>query len=351
MVNKLLEKLKPKKSNQMVGVDIGANSIKLCLLKRSKTGELSLAKVANKSYEKELLHDGNIVDIAYVGQELKKLVAESGIQTKIAGSALSSYSVITKRIAMPFLENDALESGVQIEVENIIPFPLKEIYYSYYIMGVDEEKEGMMNLLIVAAKREIVDSYLDAFRLAGLDLSLLDVDIFAITNLVESIYQPKGFSVLIADVGASVTNIAIVKESNLEFTREILIGGKYVTEEIARQNDVAFSQAEERKLSFESDVQPFVQDLTSNVSSEINKTVNFYVATKPRETVGRIYLTGGSSRLPGLKDRVERETGVAVDFLNPFLLLNTAGAETMLEDQALLVPVALFLSSRAGEKN
>jgi type IV pilus assembly protein PilM len=351
MVNRLFEKFKPTKTNQMVGVDIGANSIKICLLKKSKTGELSLSKVANKSYEKELLHDGNIVDTLYVGQELKRLIAENGIQTKLAASALSSYSVITKRIAMPFLENDALESGVQVEVENIIPFPLKEIYYSYYIMGVDEEKEGMMNLLIVAAKKEIVDSYLEAFHMAGLKLSLLDVDIFTITNLVETIYQPKGFSVLVADVGASVTNIAIVKEANLEFTREILIGGKYVTEEIARQNDTSFTAAEERKLSFESDVQPIIQDLVSNVSSEINKTVNFYVATKPRETVGKIFLTGGSSRLPGLKDRVERETGVAVDFLNPFLLLNTAGVETMLEDQALLVPVALFLSTRTGEVN
>jgi type IV pilus assembly protein PilM len=351
MVNKLLERFNPTKSNQIVGVDIGANSIKVCLIKQSKTGELSLSKLANKSYDRELLHDGNIVDTMYVSQELKKLISENGIQTRAAASALSSYSVITKRITMPFLEKDALEEGIQIEVENIIPFPLKEIYFSYYIMGIDEEKEGMMNLLIVAAKKEIVDGYMETFDFAGLDLQVLDVDIFAITNLVEQLYQPKGFSVLIADVGASVTNIAIVKEANIEFTREILIGGKYVTDEIARQDDITFSEAEIKKLNFGSDVEPLLQDLISNISSEINKTVNFYVATKPRETVGRIYLTGGSARLPGLRDRIERETGVGVDFLNPFLLLQTSVAETMLEDQALLAPVALYLSTRTGENN
>lgn len=346
-----MSKLSFGKSNQVLGVDIGTNSIKICLLKKSKTGELALTKMASRSYEKDLLNDGNIIDPPYVAQELKALVAANGISTKTAASALSSYSVITKRITMPFLEKNALENSIQIEVENIIPFPLKDIYFSYYIMGIDEEKEGMMNLLIVAAKKEIVDGYTATFDLAGLDLVVLDVDIFAITNLVELIYQPKGHSVLVADVGASVTSIAIVKEINIEFTREILIGGKYVTSEIARSQDITAREAEDKKLGSDSEVLPLLQDLASSVSSEISKTVNFYVATKPRETVGKIYLTGGSCRLPGLKDQVERETGIGVDFLNPFLLVNIAGMESLCEGQETVMPVALFLSSRMDEQD
>jgi type IV pilus assembly protein PilM len=352
MANRLLSKLSFGKSNQVLGVDIGTNSIKLCLLKKSKTGEFSLVKMANRSYEKDLLNDGNIIDPAFVAQELKALVSANRIPTKSAASALSSYSVITKRITMPFLEKEALESSIQIEVENIIPFPLKDIYFSYYIMGIDEEKEGMMNLLIVAAKKEIVDGYMATFDLAGLDLVVLDVDIFAVTNLIELIHQPKGYSVLVADVGASVTNIAIVKEINIEFTREILIGGKYVTSEIARSQNVSTKEAEDKKLGLENEVLPFLQDLASSVSSEISKTVNFYVATKPRETVGKIYLTGGSSRLPGLKDQVERETGISVDFLNPFLFVNKASIDDALyEGQETVMPVALFLSSRLDEQD
>jgi len=351
MVNRLLSKLSFRKSNQVLGVDIGTNSIKVCLLKRNKSGELILARMADRSYEKDLLNDGNIIDPPYVAQELKALVNANSIPTRVAASALSSYSVITKRITMPFLDKTALESSIQIEVENIIPFPLKDIYYSYYIMGIDEEKEGMMNLLIVAAKKEIVDGYMATFDLAGLDLSVLDVDIFAITNLIELIYQPKGYSVLVADVGASVTNIAIVKEVNIEFTREILIGGKYVTGEIARLQSITPKQAEEKKIALSDDVRPLLQDLVTSVSSEISKTVNFYVATKPRETVGRIYLTGGSCRLPGLKDQVEKETGIAVDFLNPFLFVNGSGAEEAHEDRETIMPVALFLSSRTGEQD
>jgi type IV pilus assembly protein PilM len=207
----------------------------------------------------------------------------------------------------------------------------------------------MMNLLVVAAKKEIVDGYMNAFDLAGLDLSVLDVDIFAVTNLLDEIYKPKGFSVLAADVGASVTNIAIVKEVNVEFTREILIGGKYVTGEIAKRQNVSYREAEERKLNASPDVTDLLQDFISNVSSEINKTVNFYVATKPRETVGRIYLTGGSSRVAGLKERVQKETGIEVEFLDPFLFVESGAAGAVAEEEKYSVPVALYLSSRRDE--
>jgi len=349
MANRILNKLGLARENEIVGVDIGAASIKMCLLKKMKEGGYTLSATAHRSYDEDLLHDGNIIDGAFIGRELKSMAASSGIKIRTAASALSSYSVITKRVAMPFLEKEALEESVRLEVENIIPFPLKEIYYSYYIMGMDEEKEGMMNLLVVAAKKEIVDGYMNAFDMAGFDLSVLDVDIFAVTNLLDEIYKPKGFSVLAADIGASVTNIAIVKEVNVEFTREILIGGKYVTGEIARRQNVSYKEAEERKLKAGQDVTDFLQDFISNVSSEINKTVNFYVATKPRETVGKIYLTGGSSRVVGLKERVEKDSGIEVEFLDPFLFVKSGGAETVDEEEKYSVPVALYLSSRRDE--
>jgi type IV pilus assembly protein PilM len=349
MVNALLSKIGLRRTREVVGVDIGATSIKMCLLQRAIEGSFSLSTMAQRSYEEDLLHDGNIINSGFVARELKSMLNASNIKTRRAASALSSYSVITKRVSMPFLEKEALEESIRIEVENIIPFPLSEIYYSHYIMGVDDEKEGMMNLLIVAAKKEIVEEYVKTFDQAGLDLAVLDVDIFAVTNLVEHIYKPKGFSVLAVDVGASVTNIAITKELNIEFTREILIGGKYITNEIAKSQNLTYKEAEERKLAVSEDATAALQDFASNVSSEINKTINFYVATKPRETVGRIYLTGGSSRVAGLKAQIQRETGIEVEFLNPFLFLKNGRSEGMDEAQSSFAPVALYLSARMDE--
>ena len=135
-----------------------------------------------------------------------------------------------------------------------------------------------------------------------------------------------------------------------EFTREILIGGRYLTNEIARAHRVDRSEAEEKKLVHGNEVQELVDDFVGNVSSEINKTVNFYVATKPRETVGKIYLTGGSSLVPGLKERIERETGIEVAFLDPSMFLTTNGTGlTLDENDRFFMPVALYLSSRVSD--
>ncbi len=355
MVNRILEKFDPLyrlgfgKPRQFLGVDIGTTSIKVCLLKTTKEGRFALSGLACRSYDHDLLHDGNIIDRPFVAREMKDLLRAGSIRTRNAASALSSYSVITKRVTMPFLEKEALESAVMIEVENIIPFPLNDIYYSYYIMGADEEKERMMNLLIVAAKKEIVEGYINTFELAGLNLCVLDVDIFAITNLIEQIYAPESHSILAADIGASVTNIAIVKGVNIEFTREILVGGKHVTHELAKPQKLDYGETEEKKLKGNYEAAGVLNEFVANISSEISKTVNFYVATKPREVVGKIYLTGGSSLVPGLKEQIESDTGIGVEFLNPFLCLDNRSPAEKEENQESFVSVALSLSMRTNE--
>lgn len=347
MLRTLSEKFHFKGPSELIGVDIGTTSIKVCTVKRLKNG-FKLSKFGRKSYEDDLLHDGNIIDQQFVAKELRTLLNETGINSRSAAASLSSYTVITKRITIPFVPKDDLDQSVMLEVENVIPFPLRDIYYNYYVMNADEEKGEMMNLLIVAAKREIVDGYVNTFNLAGLNLLILDVDIFAITNLVEMLYAPKDFSVVTADVGASVTNIAIVKGQSIEFTREILIGGKYLTADIGRALKVDHNEAEEKKLRGDNEAQELFSEFVINVASEINKTINFYVATKPKETVGKIFLTGGSALISQLKEEIESETGIEVEFLNPFLTFNGHEDDQISLEQCF-APVALYLSTRIGD--
>lgn len=347
MLTKLREKFHFGGPSELIGVDIGTTSIKVCTVKGGKSG-FKLSRFGRKSYDDDLLHDGNIIDQEFVARELRALLAQTGINCRSAAASLSSYTVITKRITIPFVPKEDLDQSVMLEVENVIPFPLQDIYYNYYVMNADEEKGDMMNLLIVAAKREIVDAYINTFNLAGLNLLILDVDIFAITNLVEMLYAPKDFSVVTADVGASVTNIAIVKGQSIEFTREILIGGKYLTADIGRVLKVEHSEAEKKKLGGDDEAQELFSEFIMNVASEINKTINFYVATKPKETVGKIFLTGGSALIAHLKEEIESETGVEVEFLNPFLAFNGHEDDQQASDQCF-APVALYLSTRIGD--
>jgi type IV pilus assembly protein PilM len=338
-----------KSVKELVGVDIGSTSIKVCLLKGSKSG-FTLKSLARKSYDRDLLSDGNIIDSGFVSQELRRIFAENRIKSKDVACALSSYTVITKRVAVPFLEEEALENSISLEVETVIPFPLQDIYYSYYVMGVDEEKEDMMNVQVVAAKKEIVDGYISTFAAAGLNLQILDVDIFCLTNLVEQIYNPQGASVMVIDIGASVTNIAIMKGGSVEFTREILMGGKYLTNQIERAAKLSYEEAEEKKIQDSGEIAYLFEDFIFNISSEINKTINFYVATKPKENIGKIYLTGGSSLAAGLKERISEDTKTEVEHVNPFLLTHdNENRLRIYEDSKDFIDVALYLSTRVGD--
>jgi type IV pilus assembly protein PilM len=345
----VLNRIGLKSVNELMGVDIGSTSIKVCVLKRAKDG-LRIHHIVKKHYKEELLSDGNIVDPVFIAQELKKIIVESQIKTKAVACALSSYTIITKKIVAPFVEEDELENTIRLEVEAVIPFPLKDIYHSYYVLGVDPDQEDMMHVQIVAAKKEIVDGYIDTFNLAGLNLQILDVDILGVMNMVEQIYNPQGSSVVAVDIGASVTNIAIMKAERLEFTREILMGGKYLTNQIERSTKLSHVEAENKKISADSDVAYLFEDFIFNISSEITKTINFYTASKPNDIIGKIYLTGGSSLLQGLKEKIEEDTRVEVEYINPFMLLNMdeASLHAYEEHNAFMV-TALYLSSRVTD--
>ncbi|MBP6940555.1 MAG: type IV pilus assembly protein PilM [Syntrophorhabdaceae bacterium] len=335
--------------DELAGVDIGTTSIKVCTLKSIKN-VLTLQNIIKKTYEQDLLIDGHIVDLDFVAQELKQIFSDNKIKSKNVACALSSYSVITKKITTPFLEEGALEKMIDTEVENVIPFPLKDIYYSHYVMGVDPEKENMMNVQIVAAKKEIVDGYMAVFNMAGLHLQILDVDIFAVTNLIEQLYSPKDFSVVAVDIGASVTNIAILKGENIEFTREILMGGKYLTGQIEKTTKLPYKEAEEKKIAGDSDVLYLFEDFIFNIASEISKTVKFYLATKPKESIEMVYLTGGSSLVQGLKEKITDDTGVAVEVINPFLILKEDESKIHMHDEFKeFMVVPLYLSTRVTD--
>jgi type IV pilus assembly protein PilM len=330
--------------NELVGVDIGTSTIKVCALKNTK-GLFTLESAILKTYDQDLLNDGHIVDIDFLANELRNIFEENKIKSRNVACALSSYSVISKKITIPLLQEEELERTISTEVENAIPFPMRDIYYSYHVMGIDAEKQSMMNVKIVAAKKEIVDAYLAVFNLADLSLQILDVDIFDISNIVEQIYNPKEHSVVIVDIGASVTNIAILNGEEIEFTREILVGGKYLTNLIQKSARMNYQDAEKKKLQADSNVVYLFEDFIFNIASEINKTIRFYLATKPKEDIGKIYVTGGSSLLPGLKEKIVEDTGIQVEVIDPFLLTGAVQDETY-ENMKEFMAVPLYLSTR-----
>lgn len=349
MTLKYLKRFDFNKSKDLLGVDIGTTSIKICVLKDSKDGP-KIECIDKRTFNEPLLNDGYIINNAFVADELREMVTQNNVKTREAACALSSYSVISKKVAMPFLGEGELENSIGVEVESVIPFPLKDIYYSYYTIGVAEEKQDMVDVQVVAAKKEIIDGYIKTFTMAGLNLDLVDVDIFCVTNLIETIYPQEDLAVVVADIGAAVTNIAIIKGERIEFTREILVGGQYLTTQIEKSAKLTREEAETKKLAGNGDISDLFEDFIFNMASEISKTINFYTSTKTREKIDKVYLTGGTSLLPGLKETIEENTKIDVEFINPFLYVSEEAEKLeAYKDFRDFSAVALYLSSRGNE--
>ena len=337
----ILSKIGLSRTGELIGIDIGTSAIKLSVLKKTKEG-YTLSHLAKKSYKENLLSEGNIIDINFVANEIKNIITANGIKSSIAACALSSYSVITKKARLPIFEEKGIKiekstrlifedtTLIEAEIENSIPFPLREINYSFHILGIDQEDENFVNVLIVAAKKEIVEGFINTFRMAGLNLVLLDVDILTLINIVEQIYGIHDSSILIVDIGASTMNMAVVKGENIEFTREIMLGGRYLTEQIEKTVKISFEEAEQKKITADPEISYLFEDFIFNISSEINKTINFYLSTKPNESINKIYLTGGCSLLAGLKEKIYDDTNIDIEMIDPFILVG--GGEVLRTD-------------------
>lgn len=344
----ILERIGLRTVNELIGFDIGTRSLKLCLLERKRRG-LRLKRLAKKEASHELLNEGVIIDQDLLAEEIRRLLREEDIRCKDAACAVSSYVAMMKRVSIPEMEGDELVNAVRTEVEAQIPIPIDEIFYSFHVLGPDPEKAGFVKVLLVASRRETVEGYSATFSKAGLNLRILDVDIIDVVNLVEEIYSPSSY-VLIADIGSSFTRIAITKGSDLELTREIAIGGKYLTNQIEKTLKVGFDEAERLKVSADPEISYLFEDFVFNVVSELSKTLNFFRSVRTSENIEKIFLTGGSSLVPGLIERLSEETGLEVVPINPFLLLGEEYKPDRTVDEFMVfMPVAMGLSARVRE--
>jgi len=358
----ILSKIGLSRTGELIGVDIGTSSIKICTVKKTKTG-FELLNIGRKTYNTNLLTEGHIVDQEFVAYEIKNLISKNKIKSTIAASALSSYGAITKKIRLPLTEDMDIEkikksgsifdnaSLIETEIENSIPLQLKDVYYSYYVLGLDPEDENFINILFTVSKKEIVDGFINTFKIAGLKLVLLDLDLICLVNIVEQIFGLQGAPILIVDLGASIMNMAIVKGEDIELTREIMLGGSYLTEQIQKALKISYEEAEEKKIKADPEVTYLFEDFIFNVSTEINKTINFYLSTKPNQRINKIYLTGGTSLLEGIKDKIYNDTNIDIEVIDPFLLVGGEGVvkQNLYKELKDVCSVALHLSTRIDD--
>lgn len=325
------------KKNQLVGLDIGSHSVKLVEIEDSKKG-MALKSFGIIGLPKDTIVEGTVKEMEVVAAAIKSLYKNLNIKNKNICTSISGFSVIVKKITVNKKDESELESSIQEEAEQYIPFDISDVNLDYEILkgseegsefsedeNQDKEKDaGFMDVMLVAAKKDIIEDYVSLIHLAGLNPVIMDVDAFSLQNTFEITSGEETDCYAIVSIGAEELGINAVKDGVSIFTRDSSYGGAQITEAIMSKLNLSYEDAEKLKLGgtkIEKEKAVLEEIFTSTVSDwvqEIKRALDFLATTYPDENIGKIYITGGASRLPGFKKFLEAETEIPVKELNPF---------------------------------
>ena len=314
------------KSKLALGLDIGSSSVKLVHLKEGKRGYQLLAW-GEAPLPPEAVVDNQLMNSAAIVEAIRELVAQQKVKVKDVAIGVRGHSVIIKRISMPFMSQEDLDESIQWEAEQYIPFDVKDVNIDTQILTPQADAAGQMDVLLVAAKKDMINDFTSVCAEAGLTVTVVDVDAFSVQNAFEASYpQAPGQPVVLINVGAAVTNINIVANGLATFTRDITVGGNAFTEEIQKQLNISAEEAEALKVGghgetdavVPQEVERVIQGVADQMGGEIQRSLDFHAATSPDSHVTRVYLSGGTSRIPALFKVIEQRAGVPVEVMNPF---------------------------------
>jgi len=315
----------------VVGLDIGSSAVKAVELKPSGKS-YRVAAFASESVPADSIVDGAIIDADAVVSTIKKLFDKTpAFKTKKVCASLSGNTVIVKKITLPVMTEAELRDSIYWEAEQYIPFDIQDVNLDYQILdaGTGPDSRGSMEVLLVAAKKEKIGDYTSVITQAGRQPVVMDVDAFALQNAYEVNYglEPAKIVVLL-NAGASAININVLQGDQSVFTRDISIGGNAYTEAVQKELGLPFEVAEQLKkgipvdgATFE-DAQPVLRAVTENVLLEVQKTLEFFKAAASVDHIDRVVLSGGVSRIEGLRERLQERLQAPVEHFDPFKVVS-----------------------------
>jgi len=311
-----------KRKKQVVGCDVGSSSIKIVELKPLKNGEFQLLHAAIANLSPEAIVDGAIMDSSLVVEALSRLIADNGIKNPGFGGSLSGHSVIIKKIQLPSMTDAELAESIQWEAEQYIPFDINDVNLDYVVL--ESGGGDTMDVLLVAVKKDRIADYTSVIVQAGKDPVLVDVDVFALQNAFEANYGVENETTALVNIGASVMNINVLHQGTSIFWRDVAFGGNQYTEAIQRELNLPREEAERLKLGErvgEHSVQQLMGVLNSvseDLAAELQKTIDFFVATSSVDRLDRVVLAGGGAQVLNLDEVLKERFQVNVEVLNPF---------------------------------
>jgi len=310
----------------VVGIDIGSHAVKVCELERRDRG-YGIVSLGSAVLPDGAVEDGVLVDADSVSAVVATLLKNLKIKKKKVGISISGYSVIVKKISLTSMDERDLESYIMAEAEQYIPFDMDDVYIDFQDMKTSSVKNDRTDVILVAAKKEVVDEFTTLLEKIGLTPVIVDIDGFALENAYEVIAHDTE-NIALIDIGASKMSINIISHGVSVVARDISVGSRQLTERIQDLLNMEFEEAEALKVGkrqapeHQDEIAAIYSSVCTQWVLEIKKAIDLYHANHPDQPLRSLNLSGGGSKVVGLVDFLRMETGLEVKIFNPFMFMD-----------------------------
>ena len=300
------------------GLDIGSGFVKLVVIDHAK-GDPEIIKVATSPLVADAIVEGEIMDPVIVAETIRSVVDTAGISKKNVVAAVGGHDVIIKKIQMDRMTEAEARELIRWEAHQHVPFDMESVQLDFQIL--DPERDSpQMSVLLVAAKRELIENRMTLLADAGLEPAIIDVDAFALHNAFEQSY-PDSMAGLVAlvNLGHETTNVNILDDGVPIVVRDIPFGSRRIRESLQRERGLTADQAEAVIQGHEDvvDLESFVVERVDELAVGIERAVAFITAQSGGEGVERVFLSGGGAKVPGVVAALGERLGVATQLANP----------------------------------
>ncbi|MEI6260946.1 MAG: type IV pilus assembly protein PilM [Deltaproteobacteria bacterium] len=312
------------KKNHLVGLDIGSKTLKVCEVFETRKKGFILNKLGMITLPNGAIEDGVIKDPETVSEAICELFKVQKIREKNVAISIGGYSVIVKKIQLQNMTDAELQETIQYEAEQYIPFDINDVNLDFHILGESQVAANKLDVILVAAKKELVSEYVNLIELSGLRPCVVDIDAFALQNIYEINYDTKEEVVALIDIGASKTSLNIVKDGVSLFTRDVSLGCNQINLKISNKVVCSLEDAETIKLTGKSnkitpqEIADIVTLVIGDWCLEIRRAIDFFYSTYPDDQIRKILISGGGANIKEFQQILASETASEVEVINPF---------------------------------
>ncbi len=318
--------MSPRKPGVSIGLDISTNSVKVAEVSLGK-GDPVLSNLGIVHLPEGVVRDGEIEDGVTMAEALKELWSKTGIRGRSVTLGIANQRVIVRPIELPYMEKEELDSALRFQVQEFIPIPIEDAILDFDIieefMTADEER--MLTVLLVAAHKEMIQSFMEVLRASGLSPTAIDLKAFALPrSLIPLAALKAGYeeaeAVCLVNVGAGMTNIAILKDNVPRFARFLLRGGDDFSRAIVNRLDIEPMEAEEirRGKMVNEEALSILQQEVSNFVGEIRRSIDYYIAQTQERAFSKVVLSGSGSATVNLVQEMSKGLRLPVEIGRPF---------------------------------